>query len=130
MLFVGVGYLSNLVSRPWCEWDLMRAAVLDMSGGDSMPVPVFVLADTAARSERALRGLGVSTVHCSRRESDPEPFNCFPWAGVASRIGIPYIVVVRWEDVAFPTSGHGNETTFVCLFGLRVPVSEQGLWVS
>jgi hypothetical protein len=129
-LFVGAGYLSNLVSRPWCERDLMHAAVLDMGGGEPMPVPVFVLPDTASRSERALRGLGVSTVRCTHTEGGPGTFTCFPWAGVASRIATPYIVVVRWEYVAFPTSGHGNETTFVCLFGLRVPVSERGLWVS
>jgi hypothetical protein len=129
-LFVGAGYLSNLVSRPWCERDLMRAAVLDMGSGKPMPLPVFVFPETEARSERALRDLGVSTVRCSHRADGPVLFACFPWAGVESRIAIPYIVVVRWEYVAFPTSGHGRVTTFVCLFGLRVRVSERGLWVS
>ena len=129
-LVIGAGYLSNLVTRPWCERDLMRAAVQDMGGGERMPVTVYVLPATAVRSENALRHLGVSTVRCIQSETGPGPFTCFPWAGVASHIGIPFVVVVRWEYVAFPTSGHGNVTTFVCLFGLRVPVSERGIWVA
>lgn len=62
---VGAGYVSNLVTRPWCERDLMQAAVLDMSGGNAGPVPLYVLPDTAARTERALRRLGVSTARCN-----------------------------------------------------------------
>jgi hypothetical protein len=131
-LVLGTGYLSNLVTRPWCERDLMRAAVHDMSGGRPMPVPVpvYVLPETATRSEVALRRLGVSTVRCTRAQGDPGSFDCFPWAGVASRIRVPYIVVVRWEYVAFPTSGHGKVTTFFCLFGLRIPVAESGIWIA
>lgn len=129
-LFIGVGYLSNLVTRPWCERDLMQAAVQDMSGGQPMPVPVYVLPESAVRSENALRRLGVSTVRCTLPEKGTTLFNCFPWAGVVSSITIPYVVVVRWEYVAFPTSGQGRITTFFCVFGLRATVSERSMWVS
>ena len=108
----------------------MQAALDDMSGGHAIPTPVHVLPDTAARSEVALHRLGVSTLRCDETADSPAFFRCFPWAGVASRSGVPYLVVVRWEYVAFPTSGHGNITTFFCFFGLRVRVSERGMWVA
>jgi hypothetical protein len=129
VLVVASGYVSNVVTRPLCERDLMRAAVHDMGAGESLPVPVFVLADTAARSERALRGLGVSTVPC-RADAADVAFNCFPWAGVKSSIVTPFVVTVEWEYVAFPTSGHGNRTTFLALFGFRLCLREQGMWVA
>jgi len=106
----------------------MRKAIADMAGGRAMPGPVHVLPESAKRSEVALRRAGASTIRCV--ETDPKNFRCFPWAAVTSRVTIPFVVVVRCEYVAFPTSGGGTVTTFVCLFGLRVPVAERGMWAA
>jgi hypothetical protein len=130
VLLAALGHLSNIVSRPWCERALMREAVRDMGDGRPLEVPVYVLPGDAARSERALHRLGVATVRCTNDGSGATPFDCFPWASVSSRIAIPFVVIVRWEYVAFPTSGHGTMTTFVCLFGLRTRIRERGLWVA
>ena len=100
-----------------------------MGAGKPLPVPVFVLEESAVRSERALRRLGVATVPC-HADAAGASFTCFPWAGVKSSIVMPYVVVVDWEYVAFPTSGHGNRTTYLALFGVRLPLQERGMWVA
>jgi hypothetical protein len=130
VLVTAAGFVSNVVSRPWCERALMQEALQNMGGGHPLAMPVYVLPDDGPRSERALHRLGVATVRCTNDLSGATPFDCFPWASVSSRIVIPFVVIVRWEYVAFPTSGHGTETAFVCLFGLRVRLRDRGLWVS
>lgn len=129
VLVAALGYVSNLITRPLCERDLMRAAIHDMGAGKPMPVAVFVLEESAVRSERALRRVGVNTVPCPA-DAKAASFICLPWAGVKSSIVMPYVVVVEWEYVAFPTSGRGNRTTYLALFGVRLPLGERGMWVA
>ena len=123
------GYLSNAVTRPGCEADLV-AEIGELTHGDIKRVPVYVLPDGGARSEKVLRRAGISVRECSPPTREEELFLCFPWVSIRSSIVIPYLVISRSEYVLVPTSGHGWTTTFIAFFGLRWVVTERGLWVA
>ena len=126
-LVVVAGYLSNVVTRPYCERDAMRGILAEMAGGQPVSVPIYVLPETAGRSERALAGLDVATIRCQKTGRD---FDCFPWASVETSIAVPFLLVVRSEHVLFTTSGGGNQKTVLALFGARMTVRERGMWVA
>jgi hypothetical protein len=125
------GYVSNVATRSACEDDLM-AGIDRSTRGElrlglvyTLPVP-----EAGAHSAEILQRAGFAARPCAL-PADPERLHgCFPWVSVQSSIVVPYLVVVRSEYVLFPTSGHGFETTFVTLFGMRWRVAERGLWVS
>ena len=123
----GAGYVSSMVTRARCETFGMQQIVDAVRLPDGTTVPVFLLPDHSPRARAALQRVGLSVQPCL---DSPEKFACFPWADVDSKIVAPFVVAVRWEHVAFPTSGAGGEAVFFCLFGARWPIHERGLWVA
>ena len=126
-LVIGVGYLSNIVTRPLCEREAMQDIVREMAGDEPMPVPVYVLPETARRSERALAALGVPTIRCQKAEGN---FDCFPWASVHTTIAVPFILVERSEHVLFTTSGGGSERIVLGVFGAGLTLARHGSWTA
>jgi hypothetical protein len=128
-IFIVVGYASNLVSRPFCELDEMKQLLWVMNGNEPMPVPVYVMRETAVRSARALQRAGAHSRPCTKADS-PSDFDCFPWASLDSTVVVPYVVVVTAESVAGPLSGGGHRTTSLCFFGARVRLAEHWMWAA
>ena len=83
-LAIGAGYLSNLTTRPWCERDLMRAAIQQMAGGMPIPTPVYVLPESSGTIREGATPAGSHDVTMYVATGSGERFGCFPWAGVAS----------------------------------------------
>ena len=121
------GYVSSYVSRGRCEAYGTAGIVEAVTLPDGSTVPVFPLPNRSRRAAAALQNAGLSLRACVDSE---DHFTCFPWADVDSSIPGPFLVAVRWEHVAVPTSGYGHAALFFCFFGLRWPISEHGLWVT
>jgi len=73
------GYVSSRVTREGCEADGLREFVDDLTLPDGRTLVVFLLTDHGARSEDAMRNVGMTVQEC---HASPEDFDCFPWASV------------------------------------------------
>ena len=117
---VVLGYVSSVVSIGQCE-SVVGARI----AADIRQRNVFVLPGTSAYAENRVKRAGFVTRKCSQND------DCFPWVelvGIPS--GWPFMASVSWGYVAAPLSGQGNRTTFLCLFGLVIELSEKGRWVT
>ena len=117
---VVLGYVSSVVSIGQCESVVGARIAADIGQRN-----VFVLPGTSAYAENRVKRAGFVTRKCSQND------DCFPWVelvGIPS--GWPFMASVSWGYVAAPLSGQGNRTTFLCLFGLVIELSEKGRWVT
>jgi hypothetical protein len=117
---IALGYFSSVLSVNRCEAIIAERIAADIGRRD-----VFVLPGSSVYAENRLKRAGFVTRKCSKNE------DCFSWAELCGLPTVwPYVVTVTWGYVAAPLGGEGNRTTFFCVFGFAIEVSEKGRWVT
>ncbi len=127
------GFVSNWTSHRACERYAGRQIRMKLEGPrplqgnrNTAPLVVFSLAESSPHSPRALRDAGLVVQACQKRGSG---FDCWPWGDVKEPDPVaPYVVELSWGYVAAPLAGEGIRTRMLCLFGLVIPLRNEGMW--
>jgi len=117
---IALGYLSSLLSIGQCE-AVVGKRIASAIGQRN----VRVLPRTSTYVEGRLKRAGFVTRRCGENE------DCFPWVEMAGLPTLrPCTVAVTWGCVAEPLGGAGGRTTFFCVFGYVVQISEEIDWMA
>jgi hypothetical protein len=121
-ILVGIGYLSNGISRTSCEGKALQIVSKDVGSRR-----VFILSNNwHPRLTKILSRFDFDYKRC------PSGGDCFPNVAIDSPNiwRSPFVLSVRWGYATDPEGGMGKTTHFLCLFGFVVPIGEDLDWIA
>ncbi|RPJ54177.1 MAG: hypothetical protein EHM23_29490 [Acidobacteria bacterium] len=123
-----LGYISNWLTRDKCEAQVARRMLDDFGLGQIPLYQINLMPPFPAAAADVFRAAGLKISECGPERL--RTHGCFPWAEMNSRNLVPFVVTIRWACADAPLSGGAKLSTFVCLFGKMIRISEEDLLVS
>ncbi len=126
--FSVTGYISNLMTRNKCEVLIANKMLREFGSGQISLDEINLIPPFPSTAADVLKAAGLKAKKCDSARLKSQ--GCFPWMEMESRIRIPFVITIYWGGCDAPLSGIGYQSTFVCLFGKIIRLSEESVWVS